>query len=344
MRRRRNVSLLLLLLCLPAAAAADPVDDLVKAQMAEFNLAGLSVAVMKQGAIVKAGGYGVADRESKAPAAPDTVYKIASVSKQFVATGIMLLVADGRVRLDDPISTHLGDVPRSWGAITVRHLLAHTSGLVREPPAFSPFKNQTDDELLKSAYSTPLQFAPGEKWAYCNLGYVALAEIIARVSGQPWTQFMNARVFAPAGMTATFPTNTAEKIATRATGYGGDDNRRKIDEWIALRAGGAFLSTVLDMAKWDAVLYTDKILNEQARREMWAPIRLAGGRTAPYGLGWHVESGRHGRSVWHGGGMPGFTSHFVRFIDRGVSVIVLTNGDDADTRGIAKGIAAIYLK
>ena len=343
MRCKRLASLVLaLVVCAPGAVLADPIDDFVKAQLAQFNLPGLSVAVMKQGKIVKAEGYGLANRETRTPATRDTVYKIGSVSKQFVAAGIMLLVEDGRIRLDDPIGKYLGPVPAAWTPISVRHLLTHTSGLVREPPAFSPFKNQTDDELLKSAHATRLRFAPGERWAYSNLGYVALAEIITRVSGQPWTRLMDDRIFGPAGMTATVPTNSPDDVSNRAAGYGGEDNKRKVQDWIALRASGAFFSTVLDLAKWDALLYTDKILSDRTRREMSAQVRLTNGEAAPYGFGWHVESGRGGRILWHGGGLPGFTSHFVRYIDRGLSVIVLSNGDDSDMGGIASGIAKVY--
>ncbi len=114
---------------------------------------------------------------------------------------------------------------------------------------------------------------------------------------------------------------------------------------MALRASGAFLSNVLDLAKWDALLYTDNILSDASRREMWTPVRLTGASTAAYGFGWHVDSTRRGgRRVWHGGGLPGFTSHFVRYVDDRLSVVVLSNGDDSDMASIANGVAALYLK
>ena len=115
-------------------------------------------------------GYGVADRKTNTPATPETVYKIASVSKQFIATGIMLLVQEGRLGVDDPVKKFIADVPAAWTRITIRHLLTHTSGLVREPPAFSPFRADSDADLIKSAYATPLVFTPGEKWRYLESG------------------------------------------------------------------------------------------------------------------------------------------------------------------------------
>jgi CubicO group peptidase (beta-lactamase class C family) len=340
-----RVPLLVAILCLITAALAyaDPTDAYVNAQIQAFNLPGLSLAVIRDGAIVKSAGYGMADRERKVPATPDTVYKIGSVSKQFVAAGIMLLGQENRLALDDPVKRYLDKTPSSWSPITIRHLLTHTSGLVRESPAFSPNKNLSGAELLAAVYAVPLRFAPGAKWEYSNTGYVALAEIIRKVAHQPWPEYLHQKIFAPAGMIATLPTNTTDTLAHRAAGYTGDDNQRQAAEWTALRASGAFLSTVRDLAKWDSLLYTNNILSDASRRQMWTAVRLTGGSTAPYGFGWHVDSTRRGgRRIWHGGALPGFTSHFVRYLGDRLSVIVLSNGDDSDMGSIANGVAALY--
>jgi CubicO group peptidase (beta-lactamase class C family) len=146
-------------------------------------------------------------------------------------------------------------------------------------------------------------------------------------------------------MNTTLPTNTSATVPHRATGYTGRNNERKADEWVALRASGAFLSNVIDLARWDAVLYTDAILSEATRREMWKAMKLNDQSTAAYGLGWHVDTGRGGRRrIWHGGGLPGFTSYFVRYLDDSLSVIALSNGDDSDMGAIANGVAALYLE
>jgi CubicO group peptidase (beta-lactamase class C family) len=332
-------------LCLIQASAAqtDRVDDYIKAEMKKFHLPGLSMVVLKNGQIVTAAGYGFADTDRKIPATPDTVYKIGSISKQFIAAGILLLMQDGRLALDDPVGNFLDGTPQAWKPITIRHLLTHTSGLIRESPGFHPFKVQSDADLIRAAYSKPLLFAPGTKWAYSNAGYVALAEIIARASGQPWTEFIHERIFEPANMSMTFPTNVKPTGASQALGYAGDSNRRKAGDWPAVRPSGAFLSTVLDLAKWDAVLHTDTVLSDAIRKQMWTPVALKDGTSAPYGLGWHVYSRNGRRHVWHGGGLPGFTAYFGRFLDERVTVAVLTNGDDSDTAAIGKGLAALYL-
>ena len=345
MVRRCIAVLVFSCVCATAVAYADPTDDFIKEQLAEFELPGLSLAVVKNGVIVKAEGYGLADRDRKIPAARDTVYKIGSVSKQFVAAGIMLLAQDKRVSLDDRLTTYLQGAPASWSAITIRHLLTHTSGLIRESPAFSFSKHQSEAELLRATHTVPLRFTPGEKWEYSNTGYVALADIIRIAAGQPWTDYLHQKIFAPAGMTVTVPTNTTASVPDRAQGYGGSDNKRKVNEWVALRASGAFLSNVLDLAKWDALLYSDTLLTERSRRQMWAKVNLNDRSTAPYGLGWHVDLGVGRRQrVWHGGGLPGFTAHYVRYLDDKLSVIVLSNGDDSDMGAIANGVAAIYLR
>jgi D-alanyl-D-alanine carboxypeptidase len=177
---------LVLLLAATVAARADKVDDYVKAEMQKQRVPGLSLAIIKDGKIIKVEGYGMANVELNVPARPDTVYKIGSVSKQFIAAGIMLLIQEGHLSLDDKISKFLEGTPDTWKEISVRHLLTHTSGIVREAPGFDPFKIQNDADVIKTAYPLPLRFAPGEKHEYCNVGYFALAEIISRVSGKSW--------------------------------------------------------------------------------------------------------------------------------------------------------------
>lgn len=324
-------------------AQTDQVDDLIKLEMQRQNIPGLALAVLKDGKIIKAAGYGMSNIKLQMPSNPDTIYKIASVSKQFIATGIMLLVQEGKIGVDDPINKYLEGTPATWKAITIRHLLTHTSGLVREPPGYDPHKMRTDAEVIKSAYPLPLQFQPGEKFQYSNVGYFALGEVTRKVSGEPWTDYLDKKVFKPSGMNATYPTNTKVALPNRAQGYVDNDKLREAGEWLALRPSGAFLSTVLDMAKWDAMLYTDKILSEATRHQMWTPVKLNNGTTYPYGFGWQLEplSGR--RTVYHSGGGPGARTKFVRFPDDKLSIIVLINLDDVDVDSLVEGIAALYL-
>ncbi len=344
--RRKNFApfVVLVLLLQTAAVRADKVDDFVKAEMQKQRIPGLSLAVVKEGKILKAEGYGLANVEHKIPARPDTVFKIGSVSKQFIATGIMLLVQEGKISLDDKVGKYLDGTPESWSAITIRHLLTHTSGILREGPGFDPFKDQKDFDVIKTAYSAPLRFTPGEKYEYCNVGYFSLAEIISRLSGKSWGDFMNERVFAPLGMTATRPTSFSAIVTNRADGYEWkNDKLQNSVEYIAVRPSGAFLSTALDLAKWEAALYTDAILKQATREQMWTPVRLNNGGTYPYGLGWQLNPLGNHRQVHHGGSLPGFRSHTSRLPDEKLSIIILTNCESANPAEFVRGIAAIYL-
>jgi D-alanyl-D-alanine carboxypeptidase len=323
---------------------ADAVDDFIRAEMERQRIPGLSLCIVKNGEIIKAAGYGVSNRKLNTPATPETVYKIASVSKQFIASGVMLLVQEGRIDLNAPIAKYLEGAPAGWKAITVRHLLTHTAGLAREAPGFDSSKAPADSDLIRSAYPVRLRFAPGEKWEYSNTGYYVLAEIIHRISGLPWTEYLHDKIFVPSGMTVTFPTNTKSPVPNRAQGYVDNEKLLEAGEWQALRPSGAFLSTVLDLAKWDAVLYTDKILSSSTRSQMWTPVKLSSGAEYPYGFGWMLSGPGARRFVHHTGGMPGFRSGFARFVDDGLTVIFLMNLDDVDPSPFLHGVAALYLR
>jgi D-alanyl-D-alanine carboxypeptidase len=331
-------TLALLAWSLCATAGADDIDDIVRAEMARQKLPGLAVAVVRDGAVVKVQGYGVADVQRRVPVTPDTVFKIGSVSKPLIATAVMVLVQDGRLSLDDPVSRYLEGTPETWKGITLRHFLTHTSGVVREGPAFDPFKVQPVADVIRSAYPLPLRFSAGTKWEYCNVGYFSLAEIIGRVSGGPWADFMAARLFRPLGMHATSLTDVAHPL--RAVGYGGKDNGNPAPDWPAVRPSGAFLSTVQDLLKWDAAL-TSGPLTASSREAMWTPVRLADGTTHPYGFGWELGSRGGRRYVGHGGSLPGFRSAYARFPDARLSIILLVNADDVDRDAIVKAIADV---
>jgi len=346
MRTRRNhISAVALLLILSFVARADKVDDFVKAEMQRQHVPGVSVVVIKDQKIVKSAGYGLANVELSVPATADTVYKIGSVSKQFIASGIMLLVKEGKIGLDDNVNKYLEGTPDSWKPITIRHLLTHTSGIVREAPGFDPFKVQNDVDVIKTAYSLPLRFSPGEKWEYCNVGYFTLAEIIHKVTGQPWGDFLRDHLFAPLDMKATRTTTVADLVANRASGYVWQNGKfENAPNYFALRPSGAFLSTVTDLAKWEAALASHKILDQASLDQMWTPVKLNNGSTYTYGFGWELDSVAGHKQIHHGGSLPGFRSQFARFVDDKLCVIVLTNGDNADAALFAVGVANFYIQ
>src|SRR5688500_12468722 len=207
--------------------------------MSQQHIPGLALAVVRGGRVVRVQGYGMADLEHEIPVTAQTVFKIGSVSKQFLATGIMLLVQDGRVTLDDRIATFYAAAPQSWSGITLRHFLTHTSGVLREGPAFDAMKVQPDSVVILSAFDRPLEFPTGAKYQYCNVCYFTLADVITRVSGTPWDAFLAERVFKPMGMTATRPTTTRELVPHRARGYAWRDSGYvNAPEYVAVRPSG----------------------------------------------------------------------------------------------------------
>jgi D-alanyl-D-alanine carboxypeptidase len=344
-RKRTSLFAVVLLLTVTVAVRADKkVDDYVKAEMEKQHIPGVSIAIVKEGKIIKVEGYGMANVELNVPARPDTVYKIGSVSKQFIASGIMMLIQEGKISLDDNISKFLEGTPDTWKDITIRHLLTHTSGIVREAPGFDPLKIQNDADVIKTAYPLPLRFAPGEKWEYCNVGYFTLAEIIRKVSGKPWGDYLSEHMFTPVGMSATRTTTVSEIVPNRANGYIWRNGKlQNADIYFALRPSGAFLSSVLDLAKWDAALYTDKFLKSSVRDQMWTPVKLNNGTNHPYGFGWELDPVGGHKRVHHGGSLPGFRAGLARFVDDKLTVVVLTNSDNANPAAIALNIAALYI-
>lgn len=333
----------LVLLAVVHSACADAVDDLVKAEMAKQQIPGLALAVVKDGKLAKSAGYGLANVAEKTQVQPDTVFRIASVGKQFIATGILLLVEDGKLRLDDRLDTFLEDAPPAWAPLTVRRLLSHTSGLVRESPGYVPILRQPDLTVIRAAYPLPLQFEPGEKYQYSNVGYFTLAEIIRRKSGQPWPEFITARVFKPAQLIATSTTDQPPR-GPRATGYAGKDGQWKpVTDALAVRPSGAFQSTVLDLARWDTLLDGDKVLKATSRKEMWTPIKLNDGKPYGYGLGWTVTTKTGRQIIRHGGSQSGFRTEFMRFPKERVTVIVLANSDEAKPALFAEQVAGLFL-
>ena len=335
-----------------AYAQDDAVDRLVRAEMDQRHIPGVSLAVVRDGSINKAAAYGRMSVSPSEPATPATIYKLDSVTKQFTASGIMLLVQQGRVRLDDPAKTYLPNAPGSWDAITVRNLLTHTSGLAHDPPAGYPpiaVQNTHPGAMLARLFQMQPSFEPGSRYAYSNSGYSALAAIIQLVAGQPYLRFMRERIFDPTGMANTWLDFMRRPDPVRATGYtwdwlGWSPNRSRT----GTMGAGALQSNVFDLATWDAVLYSDRILSAVSKREMWAPFRLTDGRVHPYGFAWAIRELPGGKVVFHNGGGDGFNNAFYRFLDARLTVIVLSNlnpsrdagGSHADA--LARQIAPIF--
>lgn len=355
---RAVILALLIGFCAPVFTKADNVDDYVSSRMRQLHIPGLSLAVVRAGEIIKAQGYGFANLEVKAPATKETVYEIGSNTKQFTAAAIMMLVQDGKIHLDDSITKYFHEAPEAWHNITIRHLLSHTSGIqnhVAVPHWLDVFKTDlafetapSRDELLKMFFKLPLEFQPGETWAYDNTGYYLLGIIIEKTSGKSYWQFLDERIFKTLGMSATRNTDPQPLVPNRASGYEWKndhfENRPILLPSIAFSAG-SLLSTVGDMVKWDAALSSEKLLAKASLDQIWTVTLTNDGVDAPfsYGYGWFVDSYHGHRLVQHSGGTPGFSSVIYRFIDDKVTVIILTNHSDMIIDELAIDIAGLSL-
>jgi CubicO group peptidase (beta-lactamase class C family) len=257
-----------------------------------------------------------------------------------------MLVEEGKIGLDDPITRYFPDGPEAWKAITVRHLLTHTGGTTDYPEDFDFRRDYTEDELLKRAATIPLAFTPGERWSYSNLGYLMLGVLIHKVSGKFYGDLLDERIFTPLGMETARVITEEDIVPNRAAGYRLDKGEVKNQEWVAptinTTADGSLYLTALDMAKWDAALYGERLLKRVSLEQMWAPVRLNDGKTEPYGFGWRFDEVNGQRIIEHGGAWQGFTSFIARYPGQRLTVIVFTNLSGADPGRVAHRVAGLY--
>jgi CubicO group peptidase (beta-lactamase class C family) len=332
-----------------AAGDAEQVDAYVRGEIQRQKIPGLALVVARDGAIVKADGYGLANVEHDVPVKPQTIFQSGSVGKQFTATAVMLLVEEGKIALDDAAKKYLGEVPEVWSPITVRQLLSHTAGVGDFPPSFDLRRDYSEDELLQAVCRLPLVFAPGEKWRYSNPGYVALGILIHKVTGQFYGDFLQDRIFKPLDMSSTRIICEADIIPNRAAGYRLVKGDLKNQEWVSptmnSTADGSLYWNILDLAKWDAALYTERLLKRESLEQMWKPVVLKSGtpNAVGYGFGWMSGEVSGRRVVEHGGAWQGFTSHIARFVDDRLTVGVLANLAGSNPTRIAHHVAELYL-
>ncbi len=290
----------------------------------------------------------VASVEFNIPATPETVFEIGSVSKQLTAAGILLLMEDGKLNLDEKISKYLPNTPATWEKVTVRNLLTHTSGIksYSSLEGFNLSKRLKQADFIKALAPYPLDFETGTNYIYSNSGFNLLAFIIESVSGKSYWEFMRERIFNPLGMTKTADRDPQFIISNRATGYEWRDNRLvgRDYELTDLFGAGSIVSTVLDLAKWDAALRNDTLLKKETKAEMWKPLIFNDGKTYPYGLGWRISEIRGHKLIAHSGQTAGFGASVSRFVDDDLTVIALTNlGESGMGTLIAQGVAKILI-
>lgn len=343
----KSIPLVALLAYTPAVA--DQIDDYIKSEIERTHVPAASVAVVQDGKIVKAAGYGFSNLETQTKATTDTVYEIGSCTKQFTATLVMMFVEEGKIELDKPILSYLEQLPSKWEKVTVRHLLNHTSGIPNYTQ-FAPFAlfAKTDhkpDDVIAMVKDKPLGFQPGSAFAYCNTGYYILGMLLEKVSGDSYWNVLQERILKPLGMTHTRNSDPWTVIPNRATGYAWASQKFVQYAPITPTAGysaGSIVSTLGDLAKWEIALTEGRLLKNSSWQEAWKPATLSSGAKSQYGFGWAIGKMSDSNILEHSGGTAAFTSHILRIPDKKLCVIVLTNSNSAPVTDFAARIAEIY--
>ena len=325
-------------------AAAATIDRIVRQQMAENKIPGVSLAVLRHGKIVLLKSYGLANVEHQAPVKPETIFQSGSMGKQFTAAAVMILAQENKLSLDDKISKYFPDAPASWKDITINHLLTHTSGLGDYPSEIDLRRDYTEDEYFASFKKAPLDFVPGSSWNYSNIGYATLGFLIRKVTGKYYGDFLQERIFKPLGMTTARVISEADIVPNRAAGYRLVRGELKNQEWVSpatnSTADGSLYFSILDLAKWEAALYADSPLTQSSREKIWTPVKLNDGTTKDYGFGWHLANVHGHRLVFHGGAWQGFKTFIIRFLDTKLTIIFLANSWETRDFKFARRLAA----
>lgn len=331
---------------------ADEIDDLVGAQIKKRNIPGLSLAVLRNGRVIKAAGYGLANIELNVPATKDTVYEIGSISKQFASEAVMLLVEDGKLALDDPINKYLpANAPDSWKAVTIRQVLNHTAGLKdwTEVKEFSYRREYTAGEFIDLIKGAPLQYTPGTSWAYTNTGPPLLGMVVEKASGKPYEEFVAERIFKPLGFSTIRFRHQPEVVANRASGYefaeGKFTNGEPFRPRVIAPSGGVLASAV-DLAGWFDAVLSGKLIKPASLEQMLAPVRLADGRRVTHGFAFFTDSFNGHKMIFHHGSTVGGFGSVVRYFPKErLTIAIIGNVEDGGwgPEFISQRVANFYI-
>lgn len=340
---RRLACLVPLALPLTASMAQDTarMNQVVQAYVAQDHFMGAAL-VAKGARVIFSKGYGSADLEWNVPNAPNTKFRLGSVTKQFTAGPILLLEERGKLSVQDPVKKYVANAPASWDRITIFNLLTHTSGIPNftsfpDYPKLEPFATTAKEEVER-LFDKPLDFQPGESWSYSNSGYLVLTYIIEKVTGQPYATFVHDNIFAPLGMTESGYDSNSEIIPHRASGYVFENNHYANAGYINMtvpQGAGSLYSTTEDLLKWEQGLFGGKLLTPASLKKMTTPFKNN------YAFGLEVDTSGGHRVIQHGGGIEGFNTIVSYRPDDQLTVIVLANVNGSAPGQIASKLAAL---
>lgn len=332
---RRALALSLLLSVAPWGRA-DAIDDFVRAAMEKDHIPGVCLAVVSPIGDADVRSYGLANLETQTPYTPDTVHRIASLSKQFCAYAILTLERQGKLSRNDPLSKHFPEGSKEWEGITIAQTLAHRSGIAEYDIDFN--KTYTTEEYVTMISTKPLAEKPGEKYRYNNVAYALLGLLVQKVSGVPLSEFVRKTVFEPIGMASTRYFDAAEVVAKRSDAYRWRNGKYVNPTWLRPKVwdgSGGILSTMEDFLRYERELRDPKVLDPAILAYQWTPFA---GAEEGYGAGWFREKLGEGRALIHTGSTWGFTSCFLRDVTDGWTIILFRNAEGGSSSEWAKAI------
>jgi len=314
------------------------------------SVPGAAILIIKNGEKIFENVYGFADLEKSIPVKPETNFRLASVTKQFTAMCIMLLVEEGKIFYENTLKEIFEDFPDYGNSITIRHLLQHTSGLVdyEDLIADTVTVQVLDNDVLNMMkQQDTTYFTPGSKYRYSNSGYALLAMIIEKISGETFAKFLEKNIFRPLNMTNTVAfENGISTVKNRSFGYVFDDNNfifKDQSVTSAVLGDGGIYSSVNDLYKWDQALYGEKLVSKNALNESFTNGKLNDGKSIDYGFGWHLKENNGLKCVYHTGSSCGFRNIIQRFPGKRFTIIILTNRAEPDLKNLANHISDHYL-
>lgn len=356
-QRLRFLFSLSILAAAPATLCADKpmglvafIDSIGQHAIETEKVVGLSIGVAQGDDVLCVRGFGFANVELNVPATADTVYRIGSITKEFTAVGILLLVEDGKISLDDPLEQFLPEYPVKGREITIMHLLHHTSG-VKDFTRLPAYRKEiridaSQDEVLNRFQHLPLDFEPGEKHRYSNSGYFLLGVVIEKTSGRSFEQFVEERLFRPLELERTYCDSPTRIIPDRAAGYTRWDDVLRNAPYVSLHqttGAGNLASTVGDLLAWQRAMVNHRLLSAEASRAMMTRGRLNNGGTFNYGMGLFLRKLGDHPVVRHGGGILGFRGDLAYYPASGYTIVVLANSENAKAAEISDQIARFLI-
>ncbi len=350
-RLKQNIIVLILGIYCTYGAAAQSLEaqaDQIMAAQYKADGPGATILVAKDGKPVYRKAFGKANLELNVPMTPENVFELGSITKQFSAVAILMLMEQGKLSLSDEITKYIPDYPTHGKKITIHHLLNHTSGIrsYTDVPGFKKMArtDMTPMELINAFKNEPMDFDPGEKWNYNNSGYILLGYIIEKASGKSYENFIEENIFKRLGMTHSWYGSKGQVIPNRASGYqpapGGFANADYLSMTLPY-AAGSLMSTVDDMLLWSQAIHNNILITKENRQKAFTNYALNNGELVNYGYGWGPNDINGIVSIEHGGGIFGYTTMGIYIPAENLYVIVLTNNTAVSPGDVAIKIAAL---